>query len=71
MADSKEMVCTFYVQAAGREHEVSEITQSCIKDYEVKTGRAADALDVYINIDKNAAFYVADGQASDEYSVAL
>lgn len=70
-AEQKETVCTVYIQAAGMEYKAYDIKESCRKDYTAKTGKEAAALDVYINIDEKKAFYVADGEGGDEFSVEL
>ena len=70
-AEQKETVCTVYIQAAGMEYKAYDIKESCRKDYTAKTGKEAATLDVYINIDEKKAFYVADGEGGDEFSVEL
>ena len=63
-----------YVQYAGREVDVTELTSAAQKDYMKKTGKKASEVkkvEIYIKPEENAAYYVVNGEGADDYKIEL
>ena len=63
-----------YVQYAGREVDVTELTSAAQKDYMKKTGKKASEVkkvEIYIKPEENAAYYVVNGEGAYDYKIEL
>ena len=63
-----------YVQYAGREVDVTELTSAAQQDYMKKTGKKASEVkkvEIYIKPEENAAYYVVNGEGADDYKIEL
>ena len=61
-----------FVQYAGKEIVEKEVVAACKKAYaDLATGEDLKTLEVYINVEENAAYFVANGVASENYKVEL
>jgi len=61
-----------YVQFAGKEIVEKEVVAACKKAYaDLATGEDLKTLEVYINVEEGAAYFVANGVASENYKVEL
>ena len=63
-----------YVQYAGREVDVTELTSAAQKDYMKKTGKKASEVkkvEIYIKPEENAEYYVVNGEGADDYKIEL
>ena len=61
-----------FVQYAGKEIVEKDVVAACKKAYaDLATGEDLKTLEVYINVEENAAYFVANGVASENYKVEL
>lgn len=63
---------TVYVQFGGKELTEKEIVAACKKAYaDMAEGEDLKTLEIYIKPEEHAAYFVANGTASDKYKVEL
>ena len=61
-----------YVQFGGKEIVEKDVVAACKKAYaDLATGEDLKTLEVYIKVEENAAYFVANGVASEDYKVEL
>ena len=61
-----------FVQYAGKEIVEKDVVAACKKAFaDLATGEDLKTLEVYINVVENAAYFVANGVASENYKVEL
>ncbi|MBQ7796564.1 MAG: hypothetical protein IJ374_08420 [Lachnospiraceae bacterium] len=61
-----------YVQFGGKEIVEKDVVAACKKAYaDLATGEDLKTLEVYIKLEEGAAYYVANGVASDDYKIEL
>ena len=61
-----------FVQYAGKEIVEKDVVAACKKAYaDLAAGEDLKTLEVYINVVENAAYFVANGVASENYKVEL
>ena len=61
-----------FVQFAGKEIVEKDVVAACKKAYaDLATGEDLKTLEVYINVEEGAAYFVANGVASENYKVEL
>ena len=61
-----------YVQFGGKEIVEKDVVAACKKAYaDLETGEELKTLEIYIKLEEGAAYYVANGVASNEYKVVL
>lgn len=63
----------FYVQYAGKEYTEKELLAEVKKAYTKLGHKAADikSVEIYLKPEENVAYYVINGQGSDEYKIVL
>lgn len=63
---------SLYVQFGGKEILEKDVVAACKKLYaELVTDEDLKTLEIYLNVEESAAYFVANGVASEEYKVAL
>ena len=61
-----------FVQYAGKEIVEKDVVAACKKAYaDLATGEDLKTLEVYIKLEEGAAYFVANGVASENYKVEL
>ena len=61
-----------FVQYAGKEIVEKDVVAACKKAYaDLATGEDLKTLEVYIKLEEGAAYFVANGVASEDYKVEL
>lgn len=61
-----------YVQFGGKEIIEKDVVAACKKAYaDLGTGEDLKTLEVYIKLEEGAAYYVANGAASENYKIEL
>ena len=61
-----------FVQFAGKEIVEKDVVAACKKAYaDLATGEDLKTLEVYIKLEEGAAYYVANGVASEDYKIEL
>lgn len=61
-----------YVQFGGKEIVEKDVVAACKKAYaDLATGEDLKTLEVYIKLEEGAAYYVANGVASEDYKIEL
>lgn len=61
-----------YVQFGGKEIVEKDVVAACKKAYaDLAAGEDLKTLEVYINVEEGAAYFVANGEASENYKVEL
>ena len=61
-----------FVQFGGKEIVEKDVVAACKKAFaDLATGEDLKTLEVYINVEENAAYFVANGVASENYKVEL
>lgn len=63
----------FYVQYAGKEYTEKELLAAVKKAYTKMGNKAADikSVEIYLKPEESVAYYVINGQGSDEYKIQL
>lgn len=63
----------FYVQYAGKEYTEKELLAAVKKAYTKLGNKAADikSVEIYLKPEESVAYYVINGQGSDEYKIQL
>lgn len=63
----------FYVQYAGKEYTEKELLAEVKKAYTKLGNKAADikSVEIYLKPEESVAYYVINGQGSDEYKIVL
>lgn len=70
-AKKEEMKAAVYVQFAGKEAAVADLTAAVKKAY-VEAGHKESeikTLDIYVKPEENAAYYVVNGEGSEEFKI--
>ena len=61
-----------FVQYAGKEIVEKDVVAACKKAYaDLATGEDLKTLEVYIKLEEGAAYFVANGVASEDYKIEL
>ena len=61
-----------YLELMGKQIDIHELEEKAAKAYaELCPETALETLQVYINIEEGVAYYVANGEPSDDYCVSL
>lgn len=61
-----------YVQFGGKEVSEKDVVTACKNAYAaLSTGEDLKTLEIYVKLEENAAYFVANGVASPEYKVEL
>ena len=63
---------TVYVEHYGNKFTADEIIEQAVKSYtEANEGKKVKTIEVYVKTEENAAYYVINGEGSDDYKIML
>ena len=70
---AKTVKSAVYVQFAGKEFSEKDLVDAAKKAYEALGNKASGikTLDVYVKPEESAAYYVVNGEGSDQYKIEL